>query len=199
MKRTVSIGLALTAWLVAGALIARAGPAFAGEVSCDGFALGFDGPAKKKTCTVEDNSTADLELETKILDVTDQTYSLWVTYDHAGMRTYIPAHSVTDLLRGSSSFTHVEQWGVSRSIRGFDVVAFNGVLKGANYELTCGLFARYSGNPGNYEFDGGPGTRNATTGLYCADPGYLSPAQEKTGFYDVVEKVIAKLHLPSED
>jgi hypothetical protein len=27
----------------------------------------------------------------------------------------------------------------------------------------------------------------------------LSPAEEKTGFYDVVEHVIAKLHLPSDD
>ena len=198
MKRTACIGLAVTVWLVAVALVAAGGPALAGEVSCDGFALGYDGPAKKKTCTVEDNSTADLELETKILDITDQTFSLWVTYDHAGMRTYIPAHSVTDLLQ-SFSFTHVEQWGVSRNIRGFDVVAFNGVPKGVKYELTCALFARYSGNPGNYEFDGGPGTRNATTGMYCVDPGFLSPAEEKTGFYDVVEHVIAKLHLPSED
>ena len=199
MKRTACIGLVVTAWLVAVALVAAGGPALAGEVSCDGFALGYDGPAKKKTCTVQDNSTADLELETKTLDVTDQTFSLWVTYNHAGMRTYIPAHSVTDLLRSFSSFTHVEQWGVSRNIRGFDVVAFNGVPKGVKYELTCALFARYSGNPGNYEFDGGPGTRNATTGMYCVDPGFLSPAEEKTGFYDVVEHVIARLHLPSEN
>lgn len=191
MKRTICIVLALGAWLAA-----AASPGFAGEVSCDGFALGYDGAAKKKTCTVEDNSTSDMELETKILDVTDQTFSLWVTYDHAGMRTYIPSHSVTELLQGSSSFSHVQQWGVSRNVRGFDVVAFNAVPKGQNYELTCAMFVRYTGNPGNYEFDGGPGARNATMGMYCADPGFLTPEQEKTGFYNVVDQVIAKLRLP---
>jgi hypothetical protein len=194
MTRIVSIGLATAAWL-----IAAAGSALAGQVSCDGFALGYDGEAKKKTCTVEDNSTANLEMETKVLDVLDQTFSLWVAYDHAGMRTYIPSHSVTELLRGNSSFSHVEPLGVSRHIRGFDVIAFNGVQKGQNFELTCALFARYTGSAGNYEFDGGPGTRNATMGIYCADPGFLTPAQEKEGFYTVVEQVIAKLRLPPVD
>jgi len=194
MKRTICIGLALAGWLMA-----STAPGFAGEVSCDGFALGYDGTAKKKTCTVEDNSTGDMEVETKVLDVTDQTFSLWVTYDHTGMRTYIPSHPVTDLLRGSTSFSHVEPWGVSRNVRGFDVIAFNAVPKGQNFEMTCAMFVRYTGNPGNYEFDGGPGTRNATMGMYCADPGFLTPEQEKTGFYNVVDKVIAKLRLPPED
>jgi hypothetical protein len=183
----------MAAWL-----IAAAGPALAGEVSCDGFALGYDGEAKKKTCTVEDNSSANLELETKILDVSDQTFSLWVTYDHAGMRTYIPFRSITEILH-RSSFSNVEPLGVSRHIQGFDVVAFTGVPKGENYKLTCALFARYTGNAGNYEFDGGPGTRNATMGMYCTDPGFLTPAQQKEGFYTVAEQVIAKLRLPPTD
>ena len=193
MTRNICIGLAMAAWL-----IAAAGPGLAGEVPCDGFALGYDGEAKKKTCSVEDNSTADLELETKVLRVSDQTFSLWVSYDHAGMRTYIPSHSVTELLH-SFSFSNVQQLGVSRHIRGFDVVAFTGVAKGDNFLLTCALFARYTGNPGNYEFDGGPGTRNATMGIYCADPGFLTPAEEKEGFYNVAEQVIAKLKLPPVD
>jgi hypothetical protein len=193
MTRTACIGLAMAAWLTA-----AAGPALAGEVSCDGFALGYDGEAKKKTCTVQDNSSANLEMETKILDVSGQTFALWVSYDHAGMRTYIPFRSITEILR-STSFSHVEPLGVSRHIQGFDVIAFNGVPKGQNYELTCALFSRYTGSAGNYEFDGGPGTRNATTGMYCADPGFLTPAQQKEGFYTVAEQVIAKLHLPSGD
>jgi hypothetical protein len=61
------------------------------------------------------------------------------------------------------------------------------------------LFVRYTGSAGNYEFDGGPGTRNATTGMYCADPGFLTPAQQKEGFYNVAEQVIAKLRLPPAD
>ena len=36
-------------------------------------------------------------------------------------------------------------------------------------------------------------------GVYCAEPGFLSPQQEKSGFYDVVEQVIGKLRLPPMD
>ena len=143
MTRTACIGLAMAAWLTA-----AAGPALAGEVPCDGFMLGYDGEAKTKTCTVEDNSSANLELETKVLDVSGQTFALWVSYDHAGMRTYIPFRSITEILRGTS-FSHVEPLGVSRHIKGFDVIAFNGVPNGKNYELTCALFSRYTGNAGN--------------------------------------------------
>jgi len=193
MTRNICIGLATAAWL-----IAAAGQTFAGEVSCDGFALGYDGEAKKKTCTVEDNSSANLELETKVLRVSGQTFSLWVSYDHAGMRTYIPSHSVEELLRGFS-FTNVQQLGVVRHLQGFEVIAFSGIPKGDNFLVTCALFARYTGNPGNYEFDGGPGTRNATMGIYCADPGFLTPAQQKEGFYDVANEVLGKLKVPPAD
>ena len=72
MTRNICIGLATAAWL-----IAAVGPALAGEVPCDGVALGYDGEAKKKTCLVEDNSSANLELETKVLDVSGQTFYLF--------------------------------------------------------------------------------------------------------------------------
>jgi hypothetical protein len=191
VNRPIGVGVALAVWLAAGI-------AAAGEVSCEGFVLGYDGPAKKKVCAAEDTSTGNLESQSKTLQVTDQTFSLFVSYDHTGMRTYIPSHPVEDLLR-DSSFTHVQKWGVSRNIRGFQVIAFNGVGKGDDFELTCALFARYTGNPGNYEFDAGPGTRNAVIGVYCADPGFLTPAQQKEGFYGVIDGMIARLRLPPAD
>src|SRR5262249_16945897 len=144
-----------------------------------------------------DQSYADTSMESKSLDVDDQTFSLWVAYYHAQGRTYIPSHPIEELLHGLT-FSQVQQLGVSRKDRGFDVIAFDGVPSGANFVLTCALFARYTGNPGNYEFDAGPGSKNLTMGVYCADPGFLAPAQQKEGFYDVVDKVIAKLHLPPE-
>ena len=38
--------------------------------------------------------------------------------------------------------------------------------------------------------------RNLIIGVYSAEPGFLSPQQEKSGFYDVVEQVIGRLRLP---
>jgi hypothetical protein len=183
--------------IVLAAAIAAAAPALAGEVSCSGFALGYDGPAKKTTCRSEDDSTGSMESRTDEIEVIDQAFNLWVSYHHTGLRTYIPSHTVMELLRGSS-FAQVEVLGISRSVRGFDTVAFTTVPSGKNYKLLCALFARYSGNPGNYEFDGGPGTRNAVIGTYCADPGFLTPAQQGDGFYGVVEQTISKLRLPSD-
>jgi len=190
MTRAPCIGLAGIGLLLAATL-----PARAGTVSCSDFVLGYNGQAKKKTCTVEDTSTGNLESESKTFEASDHDYTLWLTYHHAGLRTYIPSRSVQELL-GGSNFSQVEPWGESQNIQGFDVLAFDGVPSGEQYKITCAIFARYYGNPGNYEFDAGPGTRNALIGIYCADPGYLTAEQRQAGFYNVVGQVIGKLRLP---
>ena len=100
------------------------------------------------------------------------------------------------MLAESDIFTHVRRLGVSRFIKSFDVLAFNGVVKGTNYERPCGYFARYFGMDTTY---GPTDFRNLIIGVYCAEPGFLSPQQEKSGFYDVVEQVIGKLRLPPTD
>src|SRR5215475_12762133 len=66
MKTKASIGLLAAAWLSLSATTA-----FAGEVSCDGFALGYDGPAEKKTCLTENTWNVDTTSETKVLGVHD--------------------------------------------------------------------------------------------------------------------------------
>jgi hypothetical protein len=179
-----------------------AGPAMsarAAQVSCDGFALGYTGEAKEKKCSVEDTSTGGLDSQAKILDVVDQTFSLYIEYQTSGFRTYMPAHSATELASGLTGFDRLDPLGAERQVRGFDVYAFKGVPKGKDYALICALFSRYSGNPGNYEFPGGPGAKNMLYGVYCADPGFLTPAQQGAGFYTMVDLVISKLRLPSSD
>ena len=125
MKRTACIGLEVTVWLVAVALVAAGGPALAGEVSCDGFALGYDGEAKAKTCESHDHSSDDKQYEVKSLDVVDQTFELWVIYFHTAAGTIVHHRTADHLLAESDIFTHVRRLGVSRFIKSFDVLAFN--------------------------------------------------------------------------
>jgi hypothetical protein len=192
-------GAVLGAAMLAAASIVPTVAARAGEVSCDGFALGYDGEAKSKKCAVEDSSTGQLESQTKTLEVLDHAYSIFVTYDHTGFRTYIPAQSAMEILARERGFTHKTPLGTSRQIGGLDTIAFRGIPTGKSYELYCAYFVRYSGNPGNYEFDYGPGAKNAVRGIYCADPGFLTAAQQGDGFYDLVAQVIGRLKLPNGD
>ncbi len=171
----------------------------AGEVSCDGFALGYDGEAKQKTCKVEDTSTGDLTSEAKVLDVLDHAFSLNLVYEHTGFRTYLPARSPTALLKELSGFDRITPIGSERHLRGFDVIAFDATPRGEAYVLLCALFVRYSGNPGNYELPGGPGAKDAVRGVYCAEPGFLPPSEQGQGFYTVVDQTIARLRLPPAD
>ena len=115
-----------------------------------------------------------------------------VTYRHAGSGTFFHRRPVEQLL-ARSSFKHVQKWGVSRFIGGLEVVAFNAVDKGDDYEMTCAMFARYYGQPGVYN---GGGVKNAIYGIYCAEPGMLTPDQQGIGFYAVMDEVIAKIRLP---
>jgi len=65
--------------------------------------------------------------------------------------------------------------------------------------MDCAIFSRYSGNPGNYEFDAGPGYPNRVVGYYCAPPGFLTPPQRGDGFYGLVETALGRLKLPPAD
>lgn len=190
MKRSLCVALA-AAWLAAFSL-----PAFADEVSCEGFVLGFDGDVKKMTCETKDVSTAAKEYESSTIEVADQTFWLWVSYYHTTNDTIIHPISVDRWLAQTHDFTHVQKLGISRHLGGFEVIAFNGVADGEKYVSSCGFFVRYFDQATSY----GAGVfRKLIQGLYCAEPGFLTPEQENTGFYDVMEQVIGKLRLPKND
>ena len=82
---------------------------------------------------------------------------------------------------------------MSRFIGGLEVVAFNAVDKGDDYEMICAMFVRYYGQPSVYNVGG---AKNTIYGVYCAEPGMLTPDQQGTGFYAVMDEVIAKIRLP---
>jgi len=180
-------------------LLGRAGPAWAGDVSCEGFALGYDGDARNRKCSVEDTSSGNLVSEVKTLNISDPAFLLSVSFNHTGFRTYIPARSAEELLSGLNGFSSKAPVGEARNIRGFDTIAFNAVPADKSPPLLCALFVCYSGNPGNYEFPGGPGAKDATRGLYCAERGFLTAARQGEGYYDLVGEVIGKLRIPSSD
>src|SRR5690348_11675322 len=96
MYRMVFAGLALAT------LAFVADSSVAATVSCEGFALGYNGQAKKVTCAVDNASTGDMDAEAKVLTVHGQGFVMSVTYEQAGFRTYLPFRSVDRLLRQSS-------------------------------------------------------------------------------------------------
>jgi len=179
------------AWIAAFSL-----PAFAGEVSCEGFELGYNGAAKRTICKTKDASTAGKRFEIDTLDVRDHAFWLWVAYYQTKSNTILHPMPVDRWLANTEAFSHIEKLGVSRHIGEFEVVAFKGVPIGGKYLLSCGFFSHYFGRANRY----GPGVfRNLILGIYCAEPGYLPPEQDESGFYDVVEQVIGKLRLPPMD
>src|SRR5215470_5677141 len=102
MKIPTHIGLATFAWLM---LAVENTAALAGEVSCEGFALGYDGGTTRKTCSVTDDSTGNNVLETKEIVVEGVADYLMVSFGKAGFRTYIPSISVGDMVARISPIT----------------------------------------------------------------------------------------------
>jgi len=112
MGRGVCVAIA-AAWVAAFSL-----PAFAGEVSCEGFELGYDGEAKAKTCETRDHSTDDKEYKVKFLDVVDQTFDLWVIYFHTSAGTTIHRSRPITCWRSQTSSPMSRRWvyrGLSRA------------------------------------------------------------------------------------
>src|SRR5215813_11808011 len=123
MRRQVPRGRAMrgslhaaiaAAWTAAFLLPAL--PALAAEVPCEGFVLGYDGDAKNRVCKTGSSSTRDGEYETKAIEVTDQTFALYLTYYHTIEDTILYPFTADSWLEKTHSFTHVQKLGVSRHL-----------------------------------------------------------------------------------
>ena len=174
-------------------------PALAGEVPCDGFVLGYEGEVKHRKCTEERNASGMTAVEVKQGYFADHAFFILVVYVKSDWRTYLPMRTLQQLVLDGGLFSRTADWQPKRSVRGFEAAAFKGLVAQDGSLLDCAIFSRYFGNPGNYEFTGGPGYPNHLEGYYCAEPGFLTPAQHGDGFYGLVESAIAKLRLPPTD
>jgi hypothetical protein len=195
MARLGRIGIAAAAWLV----IASASAALASEVGCEGFALGYDGDAAIRKCSEARivNGMSAVNVQQAVF--ADHSFVIVIVYAKSEGRTYLPMRTLSELVEDGKLFSQATAWKPARSLHGFDVAAFSGVLSGQSEVLECAIFSRFGGNPGNYEFDAGPGYSKHLTGYYCATPGFLTTAQKGDGFYGLVEGALGRMRLPPAD
>jgi hypothetical protein len=124
------------------------------------------------------------------------SYELILTYTASKFRTYLPIRSLRHIIEKNSFFSRTDNWQAIQKFAGFDFAAFNGYGKAGDPPLLCAGFARYSGEPGVGEFEGGPGYKNLADGVYCVLSGDSTLIHPVDNFYRLVESVIGKLHLP---
>ena len=169
-------------------------------VSCDGFVIGYDGPAKQRSCVIVNVEQGTQTYKSSQLTVIDHAFFILTYYIESGYKTYLPQHTLQEMTDSSRVFDQTGDWREPRTILGFDVAVFNGVLRGRQIPSLCAVISRYSGDPGNtVEYTLGPGFKNHFTGYYCAVTEALTPEQQGDGFYSLVQDVVSKLRLPPVD
>jgi len=169
-------------------------------VSCDGFIPGYDGPGTHRQCVEADVSDGTETMKVHQMMVADKDFFMLVNYIEGGYKTYLPQKRLPEIVQDQRRFSATTDWQDPRSILGLDVAVFVGVLKGSQFPSQCGIFSRYSGDPGGqYDSSRGPAFKNHVFGYYCALPESLASDQRGEGFYAILQDVIAKLRLPPAD
>jgi hypothetical protein len=190
----------LLALVTAGFLPAGARAEDPVAVSCDGFVIGYQGPAKQRGCVIVNVEEGTQTYKSSQLTVIDHAFFILMYYIESGFKTYMPLHTLQEMTEDSKVFGATGDWQPQRSILGFDVAVFNGALKGREIPSVCAIFSRYSGDPGNgVDYTLGPGFKNHVVGYYCAVTASLTPEQQGEGFYAVVQNVIGQLTVPPVD
>ena len=169
-------------------------------VPCEGFIIGYDGPAKQRSCVIVQVNQGVQTYKSSQLTVIDHAFFILTYYIESGYKTYLPQHTLQEMTNSSRVFDQTGDWQEPRTILGFDVAVFDGVLRGRQIPSLCAVISRYSGDPGNtVEYTLGPGFKNHFTGYYCAVTEALTPEQQGDGFYSIVQDVVSKLRLPPTD
>lgn len=200
MGGQVTIRILRCAIFAALAAIALAGPARAGnmkEVSCSTIELKYSGDAKETKCLYYDDVGNQTEAVTQRIIVKTDTSELIVSHTASKFRTYLLLRPLRSIVDGTY-FSDTDNWQAETKYAGFDIAAFNGYQSSGSQPVLCAAFARYSGNPGNYEFDEGVGYKNLAEGIYCAFSGQAALINPIDNFYHVVEDALSKMHFPPD-
>ncbi len=193
LRSSVFVALTITA-------VAFAGPARAGdmkEVSCSTIALKYNGEARETKCLYYDDVGNQTETVDQRLIVKTGTSELIVSHTASKFRTYLLLRPLRNLTEGRY-FSETDNWQAETKYAGFDIAAFNGYESSGSQPTLCAAFARYSGNPGNYEFDDGVGYKNLAEGIYCAFSGQAALINPIDNFYRVVEDALNKVTFPPD-
>jgi hypothetical protein len=164
-------------------------------VSCGSIELSFSGEVSETECMALDSFGNQTELKVQRLVVKSSSFILIATHYAAAFHSYLLQKSLRDTIELEGFFAHTDNWQTPKQSGGFEIVAFEGLGRGA--PMPCAGFARYSGTPpANYEYPSGPGYKELDAGIYCATSGSSSLFNPIDNFYAVVEDALGKLHLP---
>ena len=167
------------------------------DVSCSNIELKYEGPTATTKCLQLDDFGNRTEAKIQRLIAQDKSYELILTYYAGKFHTYFPIRSLQQQVDDAAYFADTDNWLPEQKFGGFDVAVFNGFVKSGDKPTLCAAFSRYSGlSSGPYEYEGGTGYRNHTTGLYCAFSGQAALLSPPDNFYRLIESVIGKSHLP---
>jgi hypothetical protein len=166
------------------------------DVDCSTIDLKYDGPATTTKCMALDRFGNQTETKFQRLVAESSSYEMIVTYSAAKFHAYLPIRSLQQQVDDAGYFGDTDNWQPTQKFGGFDIAVFEGFAKAGDKPVLCAAFSRYGGNPGNYEFDGGPGFKNLAEGLYCAFSGQSALISPVDNFYRLIEDVIGKLHWP---
>jgi hypothetical protein len=127
---------------------------------------------------------------------TDSTQFV-ISYTASKFKTYLLMRPVRSIVEGQY-FSDTDNWQPSTKYAGFEIAAFNGYKSSGSTPVLCAAFARFSGNPGNYEFDAGVGYKNLADGIYCAFSGQAALINPIDNLYRAAEDALAKVTFPGD-
>lgn len=166
------------------------------EASCSSIELKYSGGGTAKCYFYDDQGNQTETISQRIVVKTD-SYEFVVSHTASKFRTYLLLRPVRSVITGQY-FNDTDNWQPTEKYGGFELAAFNGYESSGSQPVLCVGFARFSGNPGNYEFDAGVGYKNLADGVYCAFSGQAGLINPISNFYHVVEDALNKVTFPAD-
>ncbi len=165
------------------------------EVPCSNIDLKYSGEGTSK-CYFYDYLGNQTESVNQRIVVKTSSYEFIVSHTASKFRTYLLLRPVRSVV--TEYFADTDNWQPTQKYAGFDLAAFDGYTSSGGQPILCVGFARFSGNPGNYEFDDGVGYKNLADGIYCAFSGQAALINPIDNFYHVVEDALNKVTFPAD-
>jgi hypothetical protein len=166
------------------------------QVSCSTIEMKYSGGGSTACYFYDDQGNQTEAVTQRIIAKTDSSEFV-VSYTASKFKTYLLMRPVRSIIEGQY-FTDTDNWQPSTKYAGFEIAAFNGYESSESKPVLCAAFARFSGNPGNYEFDAGVGYKDLADGIYCAFSGQAALINPIDNLYRVVEDALNKVTFPSE-
>lgn len=95
-------------------------------------------------------------------------FFLLVQFTETKFLNYIPYRPLRDYVTMNKSFGPISDWEPLPDSYGYHVAEFQAALSGKNGSIVCAVFTQFRfPAAGHYEYEDGPGYKEAVIGYYC--------------------------------